>query len=226
SRRRQPVAHRSAGLLEINVIERAASQHNIVVSRFHHREVQRLAAQTGLLLLNEVGAGVGLGVGRGPRPGEPLDHGITEAHQLGRHVALAPWAQRHHRIAWGRDRERELCHSETLRQNSPRRPVSRKDTAQLRYQPDSIERARPQWFAAFLADRGTRKPSAHTLKAYRQDFDAIAVLIAGGEDLSAMPLSAIMIEAIRTAFAQYAEPMRRPRFSGAGRTGTCCARSC
>ena len=32
----------------------------------------------------------------------------------------------------------------------------------------------------FLADRGTRKPSAHTLKAYRQDFDAIATLIAGG----------------------------------------------
>jgi hypothetical protein len=29
---------------------------------------------------------------------------------------------------------------------------------------------RPEWFAAFLADRGTRKPSAHTLKAYRQDF--------------------------------------------------------
>jgi hypothetical protein len=32
-------------------------------------------------------------------------------------------------------------------------------------QPDSIERARPEWFAAFLADRGTRKPSVHTLKA-------------------------------------------------------------
>ncbi len=35
---------------------------------------------------------------------------------------------------------------------------------------------RPEWFAAFLADRGTRKPSAHTIKAYRQDFDAIAAL--------------------------------------------------
>jgi hypothetical protein len=33
-----------------------------------------LPAQPGLLLLDEVGAGVGLGVGRGPRPGEPLDH--------------------------------------------------------------------------------------------------------------------------------------------------------
>jgi hypothetical protein len=26
--------------------------------------------------------------------------------------------------------------------------------------------SRPEWFAAFLADRGTRKPSAHTIKAY------------------------------------------------------------
>jgi site-specific recombinase XerD len=72
-------------------------------------------------------------------------------------------------------------------------------------QPDDVDGARPEWFAAFLADRGTRKPSAHTLKAYRQDFDAIATLIAGGEDLSGMPLSAIMIETMRTAFAQYAE---------------------
>ena len=48
-------------------------------------------------------------------------------------------------------------------------------------QPDSVETSRPEWFAAFLADRGTRKPSAHTLKAYRQDFDAIATLFADGE---------------------------------------------
>ena len=65
--------------------------------------------------------------------------------------------------------------------------------------------ARPEWFAAFLADRGTRKPSAHTLKAYRQDFDAIATLIAGGEDLSGMSLGDITIDTMRTAFAQYAE---------------------
>ena len=68
-----------------------------------------------------------------------------------------------------------------------------------------MEGARPEWFAAFLADRGTRKPSAHTLKAYRQDFDAIATLIAGGEDLSGMALGAITIDTMRTAFAQYAE---------------------
>ena len=72
-------------------------------------------------------------------------------------------------------------------------------------QPDSVEGARPEWFAAFLADRGTRKPSAHTLKAYRQDFDAIAALIAGGDDLSGMALGAITIDTLRTAFAQYAE---------------------
>jgi hypothetical protein len=33
------------------------------------------------------------------------------------------------------NRERELCHSETVRHNSPRPPVSRKDAAQLRYWP-------------------------------------------------------------------------------------------
>jgi integrase/recombinase XerC len=72
-------------------------------------------------------------------------------------------------------------------------------------QPDGVDGARPQWFAAFLADRGTRKPSAHTLKAYRQDFDAIATLFADGEDLSAMALDAITIDTLRTAFAQYAQ---------------------
>ena len=30
-------------------------------------------------------------------------------------------------------------------------------------QPDSVDGARPEWFAGFLADRGTRKPSPHTL---------------------------------------------------------------
>ena len=70
---------------------------------------------------------------------------------------------------------------------------------------DNTDGLRPEWFAAFLADRGTRKPSAHTLRAYRQDFDAIATLIAGGEDLSAMALAAITIDTLRTAFARYAE---------------------
>ena len=93
-------------------------------------------------------------------------------------------------------------------------------------QPDSVERARPQWFAAFLADRGTRKPSAHTLKAYRQDFDAIAALIAGGEDLSSMALDAITIDTCARRSRGMRNPMRRRRFSGAGRPGTCCVHSC
>ena len=57
--------------------------------------------------------------------------------------------------------------------------------------PTDTDISRPQWFAAFLADRGTRKPSAHTIKAYRQDFDAIATLIAGGAagDISRMSVA-------------------------------------
>jgi hypothetical protein len=38
----------------------------------------------------------------------------------------------------------------------------------------------PAWFSNFLDDRQTRKPSAHTMKAYRQDFIAVATLITGG----------------------------------------------
>jgi integrase/recombinase XerC len=38
----------------------------------------------------------------------------------------------------------------------------------------------PNWFTAFLHDRQTRKPSSHTMKAYRQDFDAIARLVTNG----------------------------------------------
>lgn len=65
---------------------------------------------------------------------------------------------------------------------------------------------RPEWFAAFLADRRTRKRSAHTMKVYRQDFDAIAALIVGSdEDPSAMSLGDITTEPMRRAFAQYAE---------------------
>jgi integrase/recombinase XerC len=45
----------------------------------------------------------------------------------------------------------------------------------------------------------------HTLKAYRQDFDAIAALITGAADVSRMPLGEITVEALRTAFARYAD---------------------
>jgi len=81
-------------------------------------------------------------------------------------------------------------------------------------------------FAAFLADRGTRKPSTPTMKAYRHDFDTIAERIVGSDEgVKAMSLSNITTEAMRTAFAQYAEITKRPPSSDAGRRGTCCAAS-
>jgi hypothetical protein len=40
----------------------------------------------------------------------------------------------------------------------------------------------PGWFLAFMADRAVRKPSPHTVKAYRQDFAAIATQLAGAPD--------------------------------------------
>jgi len=44
-------------------------------------------------------------------------------------------------------------------------------------------------------------------KAYRQDFDSIAALVVGSvEDLPAMSLGDITIEAMRAAFAHYATP--------------------
>jgi integrase/recombinase XerC len=48
--------------------------------------------------------------------------------------------------------------------------------------------ATPNWFADFLNDRVTRKPSAHTMKAYRQDFTAVADLLTSGRPaISASP---------------------------------------
>jgi hypothetical protein len=91
---------------------------------------------------------------------------------------------------------------------------------------DTTDVSRPDWFEAFLADRGTRKPSVHTMKAYRQDFDAIATVIAGGDtsDVLRMSLGDITTDTMRTVFAQYAKTHEARRFNGAGRPGTCCAR--
>jgi hypothetical protein len=62
--------------------------------------------------------------------------------------------------------------------------------------------------AGFEAARqlGTRKPSVHTMKAYRQDFAAIKTLIVGADTggLSRMSLGDITTDSMRTAFAQYA----------------------
>lgn len=67
--------------------------------------------------------------------------------------------------------------------------------------------ARPDWFGAFLDDRRSAKPSRHTVRAYCQDFDAIAVLMTAtagrGPD---HPLAAgdITSDSVRAAFGTYA----------------------
>lgn len=64
----------------------------------------------------------------------------------------------------------------------------------------------PGWFLAFLADRAVRKPSPHTVKAYRQDFAAIATLVAGAPDrVVQMTPDAITRAAMQAAFAAYAD---------------------
>jgi integrase/recombinase XerC len=62
----------------------------------------------------------------------------------------------------------------------------------------------PEWFTAFLHDRQTRKPSAHTMKAYRQDFLAIASVVTG-DDPAGMAVVDITKDSLRTAFAGYAQ---------------------
>lgn len=61
----------------------------------------------------------------------------------------------------------------------------------------------PQWFVRFLDDRQTRKPSAHTVKAYRQDFVAIAARITDGDPAS-LAIADITRDAMRATFAAYA----------------------
>jgi len=61
----------------------------------------------------------------------------------------------------------------------------------------------PEWFSQFLNDRQTRKPSAHTMKAYRQDFIAIATLVAGGNSTQ-LAVTDITKDSMRSAFAAYA----------------------
>ena len=71
--------------------------------------------------------------------------------------------------------------------------------------PLGADRPRPEWFATFLADRGSRKPSAHTLAAYCRDFDGIAEVVVGGADVASMRLADITLDSLRTAFAVFAE---------------------
>ena len=64
----------------------------------------------------------------------------------------------------------------------------------------------PRWFTDFLTDRAVRKPSPHTTKAYRQDFEAIATLIAGTADAVAdLHIGEVTKDTLRAAFAAYAD---------------------
>ncbi|MEE6140768.1 tyrosine-type recombinase/integrase [Mycobacterium sp. 050128] len=73
-------------------------------------------------------------------------------------------------------------------------------------QPNGSPIAYPGWFNDFLADSAIRKPSPHTAKAYRQDFEAIATLVAGSaEDVLQLKATEINKATLRAAFAVYAE---------------------
>lgn len=61
----------------------------------------------------------------------------------------------------------------------------------------------PGWFLEFLDDRQTRKPSAHSMKAYRQDFDAIASLLTEGNPAE-LQVADITSDTVRVAFASFA----------------------
>jgi site-specific recombinase XerD len=56
----------------------------------------------------------------------------------------------------------------------------------------------------FLAARAVRKPSVHTLQAYRRDLTSIVALLAPGDDGAALPLAALSPRVLRGAFARFA----------------------
>ena len=61
----------------------------------------------------------------------------------------------------------------------------------------------PDWFADFLIERAPRKPSEHTMKAYRQDFAAVASLLTAGKP-GDIALADITKSKMRATFAAYA----------------------
>lgn len=64
----------------------------------------------------------------------------------------------------------------------------------------------PGWFTDFLTDRAVRKPSPHTIKAYRQDFETISILIAGtAAAVAALHVDEVNKDSLRAAFAAYAD---------------------
>lgn len=64
----------------------------------------------------------------------------------------------------------------------------------------------PGWFEDFLADCAIRKLSPHTIKAYRQDFNAIARQVAGTADAARnLRTDELTKVSLRLAFAGYAD---------------------
>ena len=75
-----------------------------------------------------------------------------------------------------------------------------------------------------MADRAVRKPSPHTVKAYRQDFVAIASLLAGAPDrIVHLTPGAITKDAMRAAFADYADTHEAASIRRCWSTGIRCA---
>lgn len=86
-------------------------------------------------------------------------------------------------------------------------PAQATSWSKLQGRNESEPRERPDWFAAFLADRGSAKPSPHTVRAYAQDFDSIAALIVtdrDADDGTELKLADITTDNVRGAFARYA----------------------
>ncbi|WP_041781972.1 hypothetical protein [Mycolicibacterium chubuense] len=55
----------------------------------------------------------------------------------------------------------------------------------------------PEWFQQFLDHRQASKPSAHTMKAYRRDFNAIANLLTDGEPIRLSPTDKLAIRCVQ-----------------------------
>jgi site-specific recombinase XerD len=70
-------------------------------------------------------------------------------------------------------------------------------------EPSDSAAAIPNWFADFLIERATRKPSEHTMAAYRQDFASVAAFLTGSSPAD-IALADITKDNMRAAFAAYA----------------------
>lgn len=119
-------------------------------------------------------------------------------------------------------------HVDTLMGNSDIRPLAvimKFMPSQSRSKESDTERY-PAWFVSFLADRAIVKPSPHTAKAYRQDFEAIAVLLCGGRArVGDLRLSELTRDALHDAFGAYPGATPPPQSGAVGRRGTRCVPS-